>query len=212
VLILASASKARQELLNKAGVNYKIMVSDIEESDFDDSDITLLVQKLSFAKAEKVLSRIINQKSKNNAFDKAFAVLGCDSLFEFKGEIFGKPSSKEEAFDRWKRMSAEKGVIHTGHTLLFTRFPNEEYINSKSFKVIEGVVSTSVYFEDLSDNEIINYVNTGESLKCAGGFAIDGKASIYIKKIEGCYSNVIGLSLPWLRNSMDKVFLSGKLS
>tara|TARA_Y100001968_G_scaffold220407_1_gene203262 strand:- start:805 stop:1443 length:639 start_codon:yes stop_codon:yes gene_type:complete len=209
VLILASASKARHSLLNQAGVNHQIMVSDIDEGCFENSEITLLVQRLSFAKAEEVFARVRSLNSRNNIFEKPLAVLGCDSLFEFKGDIFGKPSTNEEAFERWKRMSSEKGEIHTGHTLLFSPCIRKDQMDSSFSKVIKGVVSTSVYFEDLSDEEIRTYVDNGESLKCAGGFAIDGKASMFIKKIDGCYSNVIGLSLPWLRNAFNKVSASG---
>ena len=98
------------------------LVSDIDEGIFCEPDITNLVQQLSMAKAEDVVSRIASQESEKNIYEGADAVLGCDSLFEFKGEIFGKPSNNEEAFDRWKRMSSEKGVIHTGHTLIFNPF------------------------------------------------------------------------------------------
>ena len=206
MLILASASEARQSLLTQAGVNFQVIVSNVVESEFDFPEITQLVQELSFAKAEEVIFRITNRTLENHAFDNSFAVLGCDSLFEFKGEILGKPSNKEEAFTRWKRMSSEQGILHTGHTLFYRSFEKKENRDIYSLQVIKGVVSTAVFFEELSDEEISNYLDTDEALKCAGGFAIDGKASLYIKKIDGCFSNVIGLSLPWLKNALKNRF------
>ena len=130
-------------------------------------------------------------------------ILGCDSIFEFNGRAFGKPSSKEEAYRRWSKMSGEFGFIHTGHTLLICTFDS----TSKTLKVtkeIKETVISKVYFSRLQDEEIKSYVDSLEPLYCAGGFALEGKGGKYIEKIDGCFSNVMGLSLPWLRKSLIK--------
>ena len=98
-------------------------------------------------------------------------------------------------------MSGEFGFLHTGHTLLFSTFDS----TSKELKVtkkIKKIISSKVCFSRLQDEEIKSYVDSLEPLNCAGGFALEGKGGKYIEKIEGCFSNVMGLSLPWLRKSL----------
>ena len=98
-------------------------------------------------------------------------------------------------------MSGEFGSLHTGHTLIIGNFDS----TSKNFKITEIIkktVSSRVYFSNLEDWEIKSYVDTNEPLYCAGGFALEGIGGKYIEKIEGCFSNVMGLSLPWLRENL----------
>ena len=128
-------------------------------------------------------------------------ILGCDSIFEFKGEAYGKPEDKEEAFIRWKKMSGEFGFLHTGHTLIIGNFDSTSNIFTIT-ETIKQTVSSRVYFPKLNDFEIKSYVDTLEPLYCAGGFALEGIGGKYIEKIEGCFSNVMGLSLPWLRKNL----------
>ena len=100
-------------------------------------------------------------------------------------------------------MSGEFGFLHTWNTLIIGNF----YSKSKIFKnteIIKKTVSSKVYFSNLKDLEIKNYVDTNEPLYCAGGFALERIGGIYIEKIEGCFSNVMGLSLPWLRKNLPK--------
>ncbi len=202
VLILASASKARRRLLQNLNIQFKVLVSDIDEDAFYYKDISKLVQALSAAKAESVISIIKTNNGLNNDSRNINAVIACDSLFEFKGEIFGKPVNNQEALERWKRMSSQDGSLYTGHSLYFKpRLQNGK--RSKEFTgMVKNVVATKISFENLSELEIESYVNTGEPLECAGGFAIEGKGGAFIRQIEGCYSNVIGLSLPWLRQAL----------
>ena len=128
-------------------------------------------------------------------------ILGCDSIFEFKGEAYGKPSNKEEAFIRWKKMSGESGFLHTGNTLIIGNFDSTSKIY-KITEIVKKTVSSRVYFSNLEDWEIKSYVDTNEPLYCAGGFALEGIGGKYIEKIDGCFSNVMGLSLPWLRENL----------
>ena len=206
MLILASASQARKRLLEKLSIDYRIMVSHIDENKFEDSNIKSLVQKLSVAKAGCIDSKFLL-----NDFDqelkKTVAILGCDSLFEFNGIVFGKPKTHKDAIDRWKLMSGKSGVLHTGHCLMYKTILDvctEGYCNG----LICDVISTKINFSNLSEKEIVDYVETEEPMNCAGGFAIDGKGAAFIESIEGCFSNVIGLSLPWLREALNKVLIA----
>ncbi len=203
MLILASGSKGRKELLQRSGIQFEVIVSNFDEDKITDKDAKSLVKRLSYKKAEAVTLKILSKHEEYNSNNKVQAVLGCDSLFEFKGEIFGKPRSKEEALSRWKMMSSQSGKLHTGHSLIYRTKLNENgFINSEFKGTISQVISTKVNFVKLSDTEIANYIETGEPMKSAGGFALEGKGAFFIESIDGCYSNVIGLSLPWLRKAL----------
>ena len=201
MLILASASQSRKQLLENCQIQFVQIASNFDETSIKDKNIFNLALKLSFQKANRLsenINKILFHKKLNFA---SYEILGCDSIFEFKGEAYGKPTDKEEAFIRWKKMSGEFGFLHTGHTLIIGNFDS----TSKIFKITEirkKTVSSRVYFSNLEDWEIKSYVDTNEPLYCAGGFALEGIGGKYIEKIEGCFSNVMGLSLPWLRENL----------
>ena len=201
MLILASASQSRRKLLENCQIEFIQISSNFDETSIKEKNIINLALELSFQKANN-LSEKIQKISLPEKFNYGpLEILGCDSIFEFKGEAYGKPSNKEEAFVRWKKMSGEFGFWHTGHSLIIGNF----YSNPKNFKITEIIkktVSSRVYFSKLEDWEIKSYVDTNEPLYCAGGFALEGIGGKYIEKIEGCFSNVMGLSLPWLRKNL----------
>ena len=203
MLILASASQSRKKLLENCQIEFLQISSNFDESSIKETNICKLALELSFQKANSI-SENIQKKLLPEEFNFGpLAILGCDSIFEFKGEAYGKPSDKEEAIYRWKKMSGESGSLHTGHTLLIGIIDS----TSKMFKITETIkqtVSSRVYFSKLEDWEIKSYVDTLEPLYCAGGFALEGIGGKYIEKIEGCFSNVMGLSLPWLRENLPK--------
>ena len=201
MLILASASKSRKKLLENCQIEFIQISSDFDETSIKEKNILKLALELSFQKANCLLENIQEISYPKQLNCSSLEILGCDSIFEFKGEAYGKPSNKEEAFIRWKKMSGEFGFLHTGHTLIIGNFDS----SPKNFKIIEIIkktVSSRVYFSNLEDWEIKSYVDTNEPLYCAGGFALEGIGGKYIEKIEGCYSNVMGLSLPWLRENL----------
>ena len=203
MLILASASQSRKKLLENSQIEFIQISSNFDEKSIKEKSILNLALELSFQKANS-LSENIQKKSLREEFNYGqLEILGCDSIFEFKGEAYGKPSDKEEAFIRWKKMSGDFGVLHTGHTLLIGIFDSTSMI-FKITETIKKTVSTRVYFSKLEDSEIKSYVDTLEPLYCAGGFALEGIGGKYIEKIEGCFSNVMGLSLPWLRKNLYK--------
>ena len=182
--VLASASPARRRLLQSAGIEPVVCVSDFDESQIQLSDLESLVQTLAQRKAETVAAQ----------FESAL-ILGCDSLMLVNGEIYGKPDSPESAIARWQKMSGQVGELYTGHAL----------IDLSHRRTLIRCQVTRVYFAQMSDRAIKAYVATGEPLKCAGCFALDGRGGLFVEKIEGCHSNVIGLSLPLLRQMLNQL-------
>lgn len=198
VLLLASASPARRRLLEQAAIPHRIQVSGVDEDAITDPDPRLLVQRLAAAKAKAVWP----------PQDASVRwVLGCDSVFVFEGEVFGKPADPAEAIARWRRMAGGWGELHTGHCLLPVAAgvgvvgcsPPLDIRGYPATETRLSTITTRVQFAPLSDAEIASYVATGEPLQCAGGFALEGRGGALVERIEGCVSNVIGLSLPLLR-------------
>ena len=205
MFVLASASKARQKLLDQISLKHKVIVSDFDETQLKELDPILKVKLLAKGKADSALKKLINENQELNNFQ---ALLGCDSLFEFEGEIFGKPINKQQLISRWQRMSGKYGYLHTGHYLISSGKLKSDIKSISLNKFSEGVVSTKIEFMCLSSFEIVNYASIAEPYNCAGGFAIEGNGGLFIKKIDGCFSNVIGLSLPWLKTNLEEFGLS----
>jgi septum formation protein len=117
-------------------------------------------------------------------------VVGCDSVLEVDGVAFGKPADAEDAVARWHRMRGRSGTLLTGHCV----------VDGATGMVAEAVVGTLVWFGRPTDEEIEAYVATGEPLAVAGGFTLDGRSAPFIEGVDGDPGNVIGLSLPLLRD------------
>jgi septum formation protein len=180
-IVLASASKSRRRLLESAGLSPKIMVSNVDEETefFNSMNPSDMVIALAITKAHTVREQI----------DFPAIIIGCDSTFEFEGKSLGKPGTPEIAIERAKRVRGKSGVLHTGHCIIDTVKDRE----------ISDRVTTRVNFANISDEEIIDYVSTEEPLHVAGGFTLDGFSSPFISSIEGDYTNVVGISMPFLR-------------
>ena len=154
----------------------------------DRKDISNLTLELSFQKASRIALNIQEIDLPEEFNSSSVEILGCDSIFEFNGRAFGKPSGKEEAYRRWSIMSGEFGFLHTGHTLLISTFDSSSKV-LKVIKEIKETVITKVYFSRLEDEEIKSYVNSLEPLYCAGGFALEGIGGQYIDKICLLYTS-----------------------
>ncbi|MEB3316765.1 MAG: nucleoside triphosphate pyrophosphatase [Cyanobacteriota bacterium] len=208
MLLLASASPARRRLLQQAAIPHRVRVSGMAEEGIQASDPQLLVRRLAQAKAASVRSWLLRRAGKEaEEWGDVGAVLGCDSLLVVEGEVCGKPADAAEAIARWRRMAGGWGDLHTGHCLLSCPRSSASDPGPRSALAASGeaakewlaTVSTRVRFAALSEGEIQAYVATGEPLQCAGGFALEGRGGLVVEGIEGCVSNVIGLSLPLLR-------------
>lgn len=185
--VLASASPARRRLLQKAGIEPIVCPSDFDESQVQSANAADLVQTLALRKAETIASQLMQEPGL-----KSTLVLGCDSVLAINCEIHGKPANPAEAIARWQQMRGRVGELYTGHALL--ELPQN--------RTLVRCQMTRVYFAMVSDRQIEAYVASGEPLKCAGCFALEGKGGLFIEKLEGCHSNVIGLSMPLLRQML----------
>ena len=194
VLVLASASPARLTTLRHAGVEPTVLVADVDEPAVVDEYAARLGARLSAEEVALVLARTKAEIVAARVEDGL--VLGCDSVLELDGEVHGKPSGPDEAIDRWRRMSGREGVLHTGHWLVDARG------SAGSGATIGAVASTLVRFTDVSEEEI---VATGEPLRVAGAFTIDGLGGAFIEGVDGDPHAVVGLSLPLVRRLLADV-------
>ncbi len=193
-VILASASPARLMLLRSQNIQPIVIVSEINEKEIEeqykDSSTEIVVKELSIAKANYVLT--------NNVSLNSGILIAADSMLEFESQSLGKPLNAENAIARWQKMRGKSGILHTGHTVI--RLDNKQ--------TITRVVSTKVEFANVDDKEIIDYVATKEPLNVAGSFTIDSLGAAFVKEVQGDHSNVIGLSLPALREIVRELGLS----
>ena len=186
-IVLASQSKSRRTLLEDAGLKPTIVVSNVdEETDFFNAmSPEDMVIALAISKAHTVREMI----------DYPAIIIGCDSTFDVDGVSFGKPGTPEIAVERARKISGRTGLLHTGHCVIDTERGIE----------IADRVTTKVTFTDMTDEEIHDYVASEEPLHVAGGFTLDGFGSPFIPVIEGDYTNVVGISMPFLRSAMKQL-------
>lgn len=191
--MLASASPARLATLRSAGIDPEVRVSDVDEP-------TVLAAAGPLTPAETVLA-LARAKSRDVAATvPGRLVLGCDSMLELDGQVLGKPVDAADAVARWQAMRGRAAVLHTGHWLVDGRDGRDGPSTPVTPRAEDGsTASTVVHFADVTDAEIAAYVATGEPLHVAGAFTIDGLAGPFITRVEGDHHNVVGLSLPLLR-------------
>lgn len=162
-----------------------VIVSDVDETALTEAYGPVppkqLCIELARAKARDVAGRI------DPAGDAI--VVGCDSVLEMDAVAYGKPVDADDARRRWQAMAGRSGTLHTGHWL----------VQPSTGRELGEVASTEVFHAQMTDREIDAYIATGEPLRVAGAFTLDGLGGPFVSRIDGDPSNVVGLSLPLLR-------------
>ncbi len=190
VLVLASASPARLATLQSAGIEPVVEVSNVDESVVSEPTPARLAETLARLKGQDVVAR-----RRADAGGLRVLVLGCDSVLEVDGVAYGKPGTAAIAAERLGRLSGRTAVLHTGHHLTDLASGGQS----------SAVASTGVTFGRLTTSEIAAYVATGEPLRVAGAFTIDGLGGAFVERVDGDPHNVVGLSLPLLRRMVGEL-------
>lgn len=211
-LVLASASPARLATLRSAGIRPEVIVADIDEDALLDNARDLFEEHRMVGLSPSLTLRdqpfiVASAKAEwvREHRDPDALILGCDSLLEFDGELYGKPVTPEAARDRWCQVRGRTAILHTAHALIDNR--NDARDADASVIRVGDTSSTVVRFADLTDDEIDAYVATGEPLDVAGGFTVDGLGGPFVEGVEGDYHGVVGLSLPLLRHLLARLGL-----
>ncbi len=186
-LILASASPRRKRLLEMLGIQFRVSPPNIDESLFPGEPPTEAAIRLAKTKAASVTAGL----SKG-------IVLAADTLVEIRGELLGKPRDTQEVFHHLHLLSGQCHKVITGISLA----------DAATNQQVSACEQTQVYFDKLSDATLDWYARTGEGLDKAGSYAIQGRASAFVRRIDGCYFNVVGLPLSRLRNLFSELGLN----
>lgn len=194
MIILASGSPRRKELLSSITTDFEIITSNADETP-ESTVPTSIVEELSRKKGEEVFERVT--ESKKIDINKENLIISADTLVFYKDERMGKPKDKEDAIRMIKALSGNTHEVITGVTLTYT---NKGKVTRKSFHEI-----TKVLVYPLSDKEIEEYVASGEPMDKAGAYAIQGLFGKYIKSIDGEYANVVGLPIARLYHEMKLI-------
>jgi len=183
-IILASESPRRRNLLESLGIDFEVIPSNIDENLDLVNDLAEEVAKsLAYRKALCVAKRL-----------SSGIVIGADTIVIFEGTIFGKPVDDNDAYEVLSKLSGKSHQVITGIAL----------IDSTTGKELLDFEISDVKFSELSNDRINAYINTKEHVGKAGSYAIQGKGSLFVERISGCYFNVVGLPL----NKLDKMLKS----
>ena len=184
-LVLASASPRRKEILKNLGLQFEVVVSGAEEKLDAQLPPHMIVQELSMLKGADVAVKTENA-----------IVISADTIVWLDGKMLGKPSNAQDAMKMLKMLSGRAHEVYTGVCVT----------DSKSGKSISDYEMTKVYFNELTDEEIDNYIKTGEPLDKAGAYGIQGKGCLMVKSIKGDYLNVVGLPAAKLGKILKEEF------
>lgn len=185
--VLASGSPRRKELLENLKVKFDVVVSDADEENVPkDLPPQLYVQELAVIKGTSVAAGL----GKNEY------VIAADTIVVCNGEIIGKPRDEADAVRILQMLSGNTHSVYTGFSVT----------EAKNGKTVSGYEVTAVHFRELSEGEIADYISSGEPYDKAGAYGIQGRAGIFIDRIDGDFFNVVGLPLCALNNMIKKEF------
>lgn len=188
-VVLASNSPRRKELLHQIFDSFDVIKSDFNEEVVDEKNPEKLVKVLSSKKAEEVFDRIESKESE-------LLVIGGDTLVYFDGQVLGKPKDEKDAYNTLKKLQGNKNKVYSAFTVILKK-------GSKLKK--ETVLSKSIVtMKTMADEEIEEYIKTGEPMDKAGSFSVQGIGNKFVDSIEGAYNSVIGLDIEKLKEVLEK--------
>ena len=182
-LVLASASPRREVLLKQLGLRFTIVPSKVQEEKFACLPPIKMVTELSLAKAREV-GKLVEDT----------VVIAGDTIVLNQGDVLGKPKDKKEAVSMLKGLSGKTHKVLTG-IAIFSTFDNKTMVDHDL---------TDVYMREITEDEIIKYVDTGEPMDKAGAYAIQGLGGIFVEKISGSYFTVMGLPIHKLQTMLKE--------
>lgn len=181
-ILLASSSQRRIDLIGELGLDFEVVNPNTIE-DEESRDPVVRVEGNAQRKASSLEER------------PGYLIIGADTVVFHNGEILGKPDGAEKAVMMLRKLSGKPHKVYTGVSVL----------NSDTCEVLTRHDETTVWFKELDDETIEKYVGTGEPLDKAGAYGIQGKGGALVERIEGSYSNVVGLPLELVREMLDKI-------
>ncbi|CEN75812.1 Maf-like protein [[Clostridium] sordellii] len=184
-IILASGSPRRREILANTNAKFDVLTSDVDERIFKFEEPTQLVLRLAF---EKCMDIAINNPES--------LVIGADTIVVLDNEILGKPKNEDEAFDMLSKLSNREHQVITGMSI----------VNIENNKKIVDYTISNVKFKNLTDQDIRDYISTGECLDKAGSYGIQGYGALLVKEIQGDYFNIVGLPISKLSDILKVNF------
>lgn len=186
MIILASGSPRRREILSDLGAELKIITADVDESS-DERDPERLAEALAIKKGQAVYEQLLRDGSS----DATLPIISADTVVFCEGEIMGKPCDRADAERMLKKLSGKAHTVTTGICVISNGVPFSSYL------------TTRVFVDPLTDEEINAYIDTRDPFDKAGAYGIQGVFSKHISKIDGCYFNVVGLPI----NALSKLFI-----
>ncbi|GAA1809764.1 Maf family protein [Nesterenkonia flava] len=219
-LILASASPSRRDILTQAGIEFEVVVSDVDERAVVEAAVEA-GGPLSPAEEAQLLAEVKAEDVAAKPEARGALVLGCDSVFELDGAAYGKPYEVEVAVARWQQMRGRIGILHTGHALVdagsAATTSQHSWLGSaalasgplgvpeNTLNSVGETVSSHITFGHPTDEQIRAYCASGEPLHCAGAFTLEGGAATFIEKVEGDREAVIGVSPAALARLLEQL-------
>ncbi|WP_297418624.1 Maf-like protein [Clostridium sp.] len=185
-IVLASASERRVELLGRLIKDFDIIVSDFDEHKvLFEGSVDRYVKDIALGKALHVKKKL----------NEDAIIIAADTIVTLDNKILGKPEDEEDAFNMIKSLQGRKHLVYSGIVVM----------NTARNVIKQECLATEVNFSAMSDDEILEYIKTGEPLDKAGAYGIQGIGGIFVTEIKGCYYNVVGLPLNKLRSMLNEV-------
>ncbi len=182
-LVLASSSPRRAELLGQIGLNFEIITSDVDETPLPGLSPSEQVEYLARKKAEAVAREV-----------SSGIVIAADTIVVWRGQTLGKPLDGDEAFAILSRLQGSAHDVFTGVAL----------VDTHTGRILVEHEQTRVFLRAIEEDEICRYIDSGEPFDKAGAYGVQGLAAIFVERLEGCYTNVVGLPLARLSLMLKK--------